>query len=136
MTASDPTTGAPARGTVTAETRQIYIGANRYTLPPDEKPPPGDALHPMACLVEKGPGAVTRPHFHQADNVSRNANLPHSPGIRVGDYCRGGGAGRKTRKQPHAPFPEIPITACSCRPESRATLGSAQLKRAFQRWLP
>jgi hypothetical protein len=44
-----------------------YIGANRYTLPPDEKPPADDALHPMAFLVEKGPGAVTRPHFHQAD---------------------------------------------------------------------
>ena len=44
-----------------------YIGANRYTLPPDETPPADDALHPMAFLVEKGPGAVTRPHFHQAD---------------------------------------------------------------------
>ena len=44
-----------------------YIGANRYTLAPDEKPPADDALHPMAFLVEKGPGAVTRPHFHQAD---------------------------------------------------------------------
>ena len=44
-----------------------YIGANRYTLPPDENPPADDALHPMAFLVEKGPGAVTRPHFHQAD---------------------------------------------------------------------
>jgi hypothetical protein len=44
-----------------------YIGANRYTLPPDEKPPADDALHPMAFLIEKGPGAVTRPHFHQAD---------------------------------------------------------------------
>ena len=30
-----------------------YIGANRYTLPPDEKPPADDALHPMAFLVEK-----------------------------------------------------------------------------------
>jgi hypothetical protein len=39
----------------------------RYTLPPGEKPPADDALHPMAFLVEKGPGAVTRPHFHQAD---------------------------------------------------------------------
>jgi hypothetical protein len=37
-----------------------YIGANRYTLPPDEKPSADDALHPMAFLVEKGPGAVTR----------------------------------------------------------------------------
>src|SRR6516165_5694533 len=46
-----------------------YIGANRYTLPPDEKPPADDALHPMALLVEKGPGAVTRPHFHQADQA-------------------------------------------------------------------
>ena len=44
-----------------------YIGANRYTLPPNETPPADDALHPMAFLVEKGPGAVTRPHFHQAD---------------------------------------------------------------------
>ena len=44
-----------------------YIGANRYTLPPDEEPPADDALHPMAFLVEKSPGAVTRPHFHQAD---------------------------------------------------------------------
>jgi hypothetical protein len=34
-----------------------FIGANRYTLPPDEKPPADDALHPMAFLVEKGPGA-------------------------------------------------------------------------------
>ena len=44
-----------------------YIGANRHTLPPKETPPADDALHPMAFLVEKGPGAVTRPHFHQAD---------------------------------------------------------------------
>jgi len=44
-----------------------YIGANRYPLPLDEKPPADDALHPMAFLVEKDPGAVTRPHFHQAD---------------------------------------------------------------------
>ena len=35
-----------------------YIGANRYTLPLDEKPPADDALHPMAFLVEKGPGAA------------------------------------------------------------------------------
>ncbi len=47
--------------------KTAYIGANRYTLPPDEKPPADDALHPMAFLVETGPGAVTRPHFHQAD---------------------------------------------------------------------
>ena len=29
-----------------------YIGANRYTLRPDEKPPADDALHPMAFLVD------------------------------------------------------------------------------------
>jgi hypothetical protein len=44
-----------------------YIGANRSTLPPDERPPADDALHPMAFLVEKHPGAVTRQHFHQAN---------------------------------------------------------------------
>src|SRR3954452_2661781 len=44
-----------------------YIGAHRYTLPPDENPPAEDALHPVAFLVEKCPGAVTRPHFHRAD---------------------------------------------------------------------
>ena len=50
-----------------------YTGANRYTLPLDEKPPADDALHPMAFLVEKGPGAVTRPHFHQADQFHAGA---------------------------------------------------------------
>jgi hypothetical protein len=44
-----------------------YIGANRYTLAPDEKPPADDALYPMAFSVEKLPDAVTRPHFHKAD---------------------------------------------------------------------
>jgi hypothetical protein len=44
-----------------------YIGANRYTLSADEKPPADDVLYPMAFSVEKLPGAVTRPHFHQAD---------------------------------------------------------------------
>jgi hypothetical protein len=44
-----------------------YIGANRYTSSPDEMPPTDAAPYPMAFLVEKSPGAVTRPHFHQAD---------------------------------------------------------------------
>jgi hypothetical protein len=65
-----------ADGTLARSTRRCqtptgwntpYIGANRYTLPPDAKPPADDTLHPMAFLVEKQPGAVTRPHFHQAD---------------------------------------------------------------------
>ena len=44
-----------------------FIGANRYSMPPGVTPPPDDALYPMAFLVEQHPGAVTRPHFHQAD---------------------------------------------------------------------
>ena len=33
-----------------------YIGANRYTLPPDEKPLADDALHPMAIAARPRPG--------------------------------------------------------------------------------
>jgi hypothetical protein len=31
-----------------------YIGANRYTLPPGEKPPADDALHPMLSPTLSG----------------------------------------------------------------------------------
>jgi phage tail protein X len=44
-----------------------FIGANRNTIKPGEAPPAEDALHPVAFLVEKRPGGVTRPHFHRAD---------------------------------------------------------------------
>ncbi len=44
-----------------------FIGANRYTLKSGEAPPAEGALNPVAFLVEKGPGGVTRPHFHRAD---------------------------------------------------------------------
>ena len=44
-----------------------FIGTNRYTIKPGEAPPAEGALHPVAFLVEKGPGGVTRPHFHRAD---------------------------------------------------------------------
>jgi hypothetical protein len=44
-----------------------FIGANRYTIKPDEPIPAEDALHPVAFLVEKGPGGITKPHFHRAD---------------------------------------------------------------------
>jgi hypothetical protein len=44
-----------------------FIGTNRYTIKPGEAPPVDDALHPVAFLVEKGPGGITKPHFHQAD---------------------------------------------------------------------
>jgi len=62
-----------------------YIGANRYTLKPGEAPPADDALHPMAFLVEKGSGAITRPHFHQADQfqvvvMGRGTLGPHELG--------------------------------------------------------
>jgi hypothetical protein len=43
-----------------------FIGANRYTIKPGEPIPAEDALHPVAFLVEKGPGGVTKPHFHCA----------------------------------------------------------------------
>ena len=43
------------------------IGVNRNTIKPGETPPAEDALHPVAFLVEKRPGGVTRPHFHRAD---------------------------------------------------------------------
>ena len=45
----------------------IYIGAHRNTLKPGETPPAADVPYPMAFLVEKRPGGVTRPHFHRAD---------------------------------------------------------------------
>ncbi|HEX3883275.1 MAG TPA: hypothetical protein VHW66_11500 [Stellaceae bacterium] len=44
-----------------------FIGANRYTIKPGEPIPAEDALHPVAFLVEKGPGGITKPHFHRAD---------------------------------------------------------------------
>lgn len=44
-----------------------YIGKNRNTLREGEAAPPDHGLYPMAFLVEKEPGAVVRPHFHQAD---------------------------------------------------------------------
>lgn len=44
-----------------------FIGRNRYMLKPDETPPGEDELYPVAFLVEKGPGGITKPHFHRAD---------------------------------------------------------------------
>lgn len=56
-----------------------FIGANRYTLKPGEAPPSSEVIYPMAFLVEKEPGAITKPHFHQADQyqvvVSGGGNL-------------------------------------------------------------
>jgi hypothetical protein len=62
-----------------------FIGANRYTVKPSDKLPAVDALHPVAFLVERGPGGVTHPHFHQADQyqvvVSGYGKLgPHETG--------------------------------------------------------
>jgi hypothetical protein len=45
----------------------LFIGANRFTKKPDEPTPDEATLFPVAFLVEKEPGAVVRPHFHQAE---------------------------------------------------------------------
>ena len=45
----------------------IYIGAHRNTLKPGDPVPSAEGVYPMAFLVEKRPGGVTRPHFHRAD---------------------------------------------------------------------
>jgi hypothetical protein len=44
-----------------------FIGGNRYTVKPGDPIPGPETLHPVAFLVERGPGGVTHPHFHQAD---------------------------------------------------------------------
>lgn len=44
-----------------------FIGQNRNTLQEGDPVPASDCLYPMAFLVEKEPGAVVHPHFHQAD---------------------------------------------------------------------
>jgi hypothetical protein len=44
-----------------------FIGENRNTLKPGQTAPEAGVLYPMAFLVEKEPHAVTKPHFHQAD---------------------------------------------------------------------
>ena len=44
-----------------------FIGENRNTLKDGMAVPDPGVLYPMAFLVEKEPGAVVKPHFHQAD---------------------------------------------------------------------
>jgi hypothetical protein len=44
-----------------------FIGENRNTLKEGMAAPDPGLLYPMAFLVEKEPGAVVKPHFHQAD---------------------------------------------------------------------
>ena len=44
-----------------------FIGQSRITLQDGGQAPSGEGVYPMAFLVEKEPGAVVRPHFHQAD---------------------------------------------------------------------
>lgn len=44
-----------------------FIGENRNTLKEGQAAPEAGVLYPMAFLVEKDPGAVVKPHFHQAD---------------------------------------------------------------------
>ncbi len=45
----------------------LFIGANRFSKKPDDPTPDADTLFPVAFLVEKEPGAIVRPHFHQAE---------------------------------------------------------------------
>jgi hypothetical protein len=45
----------------------LFIGANRFTKKPDDPTPSADTLFPVAFLVEKEPGSIVRPHFHQAE---------------------------------------------------------------------
>src|SRR4051794_17808300 len=57
----------------------------------DQRPQGRDRLHYIglrneaAAMTEPLPRSVIEPTNPKL-NVSRNANLPHSPGIRVGDY--------------------------------------------------
>jgi len=44
-----------------------FIGENRNTLKQGQTPSEAGTLYPMAFLVEKEPHAVTKPHFHEAD---------------------------------------------------------------------
>lgn len=44
-----------------------FIGENRNTLKEGQAAPEAGVLYPMAFLVEKEPHAVTKPHFHEAD---------------------------------------------------------------------
>ena len=44
-----------------------FIGENRNTLKQGQTAPEAGVLYPMAFLVEKEPHAVTKPHFHEAD---------------------------------------------------------------------
>ena len=44
-----------------------FIGESRNTLKQGQTPPEAGTLYPMAFLVEKEPHAVTKPHFHEAD---------------------------------------------------------------------
>jgi hypothetical protein len=44
-----------------------FMGQNRNTLKQGQTPPEAGTLYPMAFLVEKEPHAVTKPHFHEAD---------------------------------------------------------------------
>jgi hypothetical protein len=62
-----------------------FIGGNRYTVKPGDPTPGPETLHPVAFLVERGPGGVAHPHFHQADQfqvfVSGYGKLgPHETG--------------------------------------------------------
>ena len=118
-----------------------FIGVARNTIEPGETPPAEDALHPVAFLVEKRPGGITRPHFHRADqyqvvvggqrqnlglhetgsvavHYTRRVFRPYGPIVAAGD----GIAWFTLRPGLGSPAPgtwRTPTTAPSCAPLAR-----------------
>ena len=45
----------------------LYMGTNRFSQKPGDPIPDPATLFPVAFLVEKEPGSIVRPHFHQAE---------------------------------------------------------------------
>ncbi len=44
----------------------VFMGANRFSRREGDPVPDAATLYPVAFLVEKEPGSVVRPHFHEA----------------------------------------------------------------------
>jgi 2-iminobutanoate/2-iminopropanoate deaminase len=66
-------------------------------------------------MNEKLPRSIVQPQ-NQILNVSRNANLPHVPGVRIGDYIFLSGMGPinpKTGERDHGPIGEQVRTTLS-----------------------
>ena len=64
---ADSNTARQTRRKTGNDWHTTFIGENRNTLKEGMAAPDPGVLYPMAFLVEKEPGAVVKPHFHQAD---------------------------------------------------------------------